>query len=171
MAVKDYVSPVTKLKQAMLYDPKEFANMIVRSIKDRGYSGYLENAHNEYNNPDGTKTIFFAWNIAKKVEPYVRVCIDLSVKEIFSDATIEKEGMNENLHEGTIDVEIVSYLMRDVEDEWGYRNGSPTRRFLRDLYDKVFNADKLNAHEKKLKGDVDALISDLKAYMKLHQPD
>ncbi len=168
MSVKDYVSPATKFKQAMLFDPKDFASAIVRSIKDRGFSGYIENIHNEYNNPDGTKTIFFSWMIAKKVEPYVRACMELNIKEVFSEAVVEGEG--ENLHEGVIEVELASYLLRDIEDEWGYRKGNPTRRFLRDLYDRVFNVDKLNAHEKRLKSDAEALISDMKAYMKLHLP-
>ncbi len=167
MSVKDYIGPVTRLKQTLVFDIKEFSAMLSRIIKDRGFAGYLEVYHNEFNNPDGSKTIAFGWVIGKKVEPYVRLCMDINVKAVVNEAVVEEKTM----YEGNLDIDLTSYLLRDIEDEWGYRNSNPTRRFLRDLYDKFLNVDKMSGHEKKLKADYDAIISDLKAYMKIHRPE
>lgn len=171
MAVKDYIGPVTRLKQELVFELKEFYSILARMIKDRGFSGYLENMHHEYNNPDGSRTIVFSWTAAKKLEPYVRACIDIDVKAVFTEAVVEKEGNEKTMLEGTLEMDLRSYLLRDIEDEWGFRGSNPTRRFLRDLYDKFLNVDKISSHEKRLKGDFEALVSDLKAYMKIHKQE
>lgn len=169
MAVKDYTGPPARLKQFMIFDFSEFYSMLTRIIKDRGFSGYIENFHSEFNNPDGTKTTVFSWGAAKKIEPYIRLCIDFDVKAVTKDTFLESEG--KTMAEGTIEFTISSYMMRDVEDEWGFRNSNPTRRFLRDLYDKFLNVDRIGTHVKRLKSDTEAAVADLKAYMKLHKSE
>lgn len=169
MSVKDYVSTATRLKQTLVYDPKEFLSMLSRIVKDRGFSGYFENVHHEFNNPDGTRTIILQITTAKKVDPYVRLCIDIGVKAIVHDVAVEKEEGEKTMAEGAIEIEFTSYILRDIEDEWGYRNKNPTRRFLRELYDKFLNVDRMATHEKRLKSDLDAIVSDVKSYIKINQ--
>lgn len=169
MTVKDFTGPPIRLKQFMIFDFGEFYSMLTRIIKDRGFSGYIENFHSEFNNPDGTKTTIFSWNAAKKVEPYTRISFDFDVKAITKDTFLESEG--KTMAEGTIELTISSYLLRDIEDEWGFRNSNPTRRFLRDLYDKFLNVDRMGSHSKRLKSDIDAMVSDIKSYFKLHKSE
>lgn len=169
MSVKDYMGPPARLKQSMVFDFKEFYSMLTRIIKDRGFSGYIENVHSEFNNPDGTKTTLLLWTAGKKVEPYIRLCIDFDIKAVTKDTFLESEGRT--MAEGTIEISLGGYMLRDIEDEWGFRNSNPTRRFLRDLYDKFLNVDRMGSHTKRLKSDVDAIVSDLKAYFKLHKSE
>jgi len=169
MAVKDYTGPVIKLKQTLVFDFKDFSSMLARMIKDRGFSGYIENYHNEFNNPDGSKTISFGWTAAKKLEPYLRQCAEFMIKAVVHETVVENDSSEKTMYEGNLEIDISSYMMRDVEDEWGFRNSNPTRRFLRDLYDKVLNVDKMATYEKRLKSDVEAIINDIKAYMKINR--
>jgi hypothetical protein len=171
MAQKDFVQPVIKVKKELTYDFKEFYSMLRSWLKDRGYDPIAELDHSDISTPEGGQKIEILLAAEKKVDPYVKLIMEIEISSNTKNVTVEQEGKKSTVQEGSILVGFGGYLKKDVEDDWTVKNKSVLRKFMRDVYDKYIGSDKLEMAETKLKDDIKKVIHDLKTYLKLHRFD
>ncbi len=75
------------------------------------------------------------------------------------------------MQEGTISASLTGYIMKDYEDEWAIKAQSPTRKLLREFYDKFVGRDRIADNENELNNDIKLIIGELKTYLKMSRVD
>ncbi len=170
MTQKDYIGPVKKISQHLVFDQKDFYRVLDGLFNNLGYR-YLETGYNEKQFANGAKKLSFIWSGERKVSVYLKLAIDLEYSSNVKDIVVEKDDKKLSLQEGDVSIGISGYLKKDIRDEWGIRHQSGTMKFLREAYDKILGKDKMGSHEAQLKKDVEKLIRDLKTYFKLTRYD
>ena len=75
------------------------------------------------------------------------------------------------MQEGNVSLTIGGYISKDIEDEWGMKVKTGFERFFRELYDKFGKGQKFEEYEGKLKKDIEAILYDIKTYLKMNRYD
>lgn len=169
MAVMDYVVPVTKIKQSLTFDFKDFYKMLKSWFKERGYSieetEYAESGH------DTEKRTHFQWKCSKKMDSYSKLVIELKLLAETKEVVLEEEDKKKTAQEGNVSITIGGYISKDIEDEWAIKVKTSFERFLRELYDKFGKGEKFEEYEGKLKKDIETIVYDIKTYLKMNRFD
>jgi len=170
MAQKEFVGKAVTIQQELVFDFKDFYKMLKSYLKDLGY-GSEEKEYHEGNLPTGERVIKFTLECDKKVEDYVKLVMNINVSAAIKDVEVEKEGKHAKVQKGKINIGISGYLKKDSEDEWAMKKKSAFLRFIREIYDKFFIHDKMEMYAKQLAKDQEALVYDLKTFLKLKRLD
>lgn len=168
MVQKDYLGPMEKVEQTLVFDQKELIKMMRIWFRDKGYT-VNEMTHSQTPTSDGKNKLILFWKVEKEVDPYATINMDVFVLAITKDVTVEEEEKKSTMQDGNLSVEVGGYVVKDVEDEWGITSKNPIRAVLREFYDKILNVDKMSKFEKQIRKDVDDFKRDLKTYMKMHR--
>ncbi|MDD4877604.1 MAG: hypothetical protein PHO02_01050 [Candidatus Nanoarchaeia archaeon] len=169
MAVMDYVVPVTKIKQSLSFEIKDFYKMLKNWMKERGYE-IEEKEYAESGHDNGHKT-HFVWKCEKKMDSYTKIIIELNFIADTKDVVLEDDEKKKTLQEGNVSIAVGGYISKDIEDEWAMKVKTGFERFLRELYDKFGKGQKFEEYEGKLKKDIETIVYDIKTYLKMHRFD
>jgi len=169
MPVMDYVVPVTKIKQSLSFEIKDFYKMLKSLFKERGY-GIEETEYAESGHEEGHKT-HFLWKCEKKMDSYSKLMIEIKFLAETRDAVLEDEDKKKTVQEGNVSLSIGGYISKDIEDEWALKVKTGIDRFFRELYDKFGKGQKFEEYESKLKKDIEAITYDIKTYLKMNRFD
>jgi len=101
--------------------------------------------------------------VRKKPDDYVKILIDVAIK-VKGLEEVRKKGSKKTMHRGSLELIFVGHMTKDYEDKWGK---NPVLLFLREVYDKWVIGDRLKDTEKMLKDDINKLVNECKAYLKL----
>ncbi len=170
MAVKDYVGSVITISQTLSFDIKELYKNLKLWFKDREY-GVAEPKYAEKFISEGKKNVSFKWVCEKKMDPYTKLVIELTFDSKASDVVVEKDDKKHVVQEGEIKLTLAPYISRDIEDEWSLRKETGLQRFIREVYDKFSKKNKYEDYERRLKKDIDAIVYDIKTYVRQHRFD
>ncbi|RME54432.1 hypothetical protein D6777_03845 [Candidatus Woesearchaeota archaeon] len=171
MAQRDFTAPVKTISQRAVLDTKAFIKYLHKIIKERHYHDAMEHSHSESTSDDGSKSISFYWTAKKKVSNYVKLVLEISFSANVKNVSIEKDGKKKLAQDGNITIELGGYIQKDYEDEWTVRKNNPLRKVLREVYDKIFDRDRMANAENQLVKDIDLLINEIKAYVKMQRID
>ncbi len=169
MGVKDYVGKATKIKQSTTFDIKELYKNLKKWIEDRGYK-ISEPNYSEKPTAEGKSTTFF-WSCGKKAETYTKLVLELNFNAQTKDVTIDKEEQTQTLQQGDVEIVVNTYISKDVEDDWAIREKSGISRLLREIYDTFTKKNTYDEYENKLKKDKEAIVYDIKTYLKMQRFD
>jgi len=167
MAIKDYIQPIVKIHSTLSFDLRELYKTMRIWLSDRGYV-IFEKRYDESPTPEGLKKTSFFWVCEKKMDPYSKIVMEIKFVAETKDVVMETEE-KEVLQEGSVDVDFGGYILKDIEEEWAIRTKTGISRFLRELYDKFGKGPKFEEYETKLKQDMDAVMYDLKTYLRMHR--
>ncbi len=170
MAQKDFLGPMEKVEQNLVFDQSELIKMLKTWLKDKGYTA-KEQAHSQKPTNDGRNKLEIFWRDEKQVDPYTKNNMDIFVEAVTKDVTVEEEERKSTMQEGKLVISIGGYVTKDIEDEWGITPKNPIRSVLREFYDKLINVDKTDRFESQIRKDVDDFKRALKTYMKMHRID
>ncbi|MFH1065440.1 MAG: hypothetical protein V1734_02965 [Nanoarchaeota archaeon] len=170
MAVMDYVVPVTKIKQHLSFELKDFYKTLKSWFKERGY-GIEETEYAESAGHEGMHRTHFQWKCSKKMDSYSKLVIEIKFLAETRDAVLEDADKKKTVQEGNVSLSIGGYISKDIEDEWALRVKTGFDRFFRELYDKFGKGQKFEEYEGKLKKDIDAITYDMKTYLKMNRYD
>lgn len=169
MGSKDLVFPTKKIEQTLTFDLDELVSILNTWFEERGY-GLLETKHVEKQGEEQRSLIKFNLCADKKVDPYVKQVIDIDFFANVKDVIVEVDEQKKKVQDGTVSVEFTGYLKKDSEDDWTLKSSKgSSKSFLRELYDKYFNKNKMDKFESDLSKDINDIIAELKAYLKLHK--
>ncbi len=170
MAVMDYVTPITKIKQSLSFDMKELYKMCQSWLKERGYK--IEEAeYAESGAGEGKQKTHFLWKCEKKMDPYTKIIIEMKLLADTANVILEEDEKKKAVQEGNVSISIGGYIEKDIEDDWALKVKTGLDRFFRELYDKFGKGQKFEEYEDKLKKDLDSVIYDIKTYLKMHRYD
>ncbi|MFH1638529.1 MAG: hypothetical protein ABIB71_08945 [Candidatus Woesearchaeota archaeon] len=170
MPQKDFLGPMEKIEQTLVFDQKDLIKMMRIWFKDKGYTIW-EKAHTQTPTNDGRNKFSMFWKVEKEVDPYVTINMDVFVLAITQDVTVEEEEKKVTMQDGKLSIDVGGYTTKDIESEWGISPKNPLTGFLRELYDKILNRDKMDRFEAQIRKDKDDFKRDLKTYMKMHRID
>ena len=168
MPQKDYIGSKIVVKQKLLtFDMDELYKMLRTWFEDRNYE-IVEKDFQEHIDEKGIRHTYFKWVISRKADNYTKLTIDLEFNSATKDVVIEKETKT-IAQRGSVEVSFRPYLLKDIEEEWRIREKGVIRKFLRELYDKVFGSDKFESYTKKLESDMQAVIADVKTFLRVRR--
>ncbi|MFH0798293.1 MAG: hypothetical protein V1906_02680 [Candidatus Woesearchaeota archaeon] len=170
MGQKDYVAPTKTIEQHAIIDLNEFIKQLHSIIKERGYPTLMEQSHKESNSDSG-RNVSFYWYAVKKPSNYVKIYLEVIFSANVKNVSIEKDEAKHTMQEGTLSVSLTGYIMKDYEDEWAIKAQSPTRKLLREFYDKFVGRDRIADNENELNNDIKLVIGELKTYLKMSRVD
>jgi outer membrane receptor for ferrienterochelin and colicin len=171
MAQRDFTAPVKSISQRAIVDIRDFIKYLHKIIKERGYHAPMEQSHKEHTDDQGNQTISFYWYAKKKVSNYVKLVMEIQFSANVKNVSIEKDGKKKVLQDGNLSLELGGYIEKDYEDEWTVRKESSLRKVLRELYDKFLDRDRMANAENTLVEDINLIINEIKAYVKMHRLD
>jgi len=157
----DYPLFKTKLKHKGIFDLSDAYNIAYDWIIGEGYE-IQETSYSE--TVSGAKEVVINWKCYDKLSDYFRSVINVKFHIIgMSDVEVEKDGVKQKLNKGQFEFHVEGILQRDWKDQW---EDKPFK-FLRKLYDNFLIAERIEQYEYLLMGDVDDLVSYMKAYLNL----
>jgi len=158
MAQKDFMGTRRIGAEDIVFDSKELFKDMFSWLNEHGYD-YEEVDHEEAMLDEGVKRISMEFGAVKKANEYVKQHIDISVSMKIKDVEVK----DKKKQKGSIKLEFEAYLKKDYAGEWD----APFARFVREVYDKFVYRGKLAELGSDLTGDLDKLIIELKAFLKL----
>jgi len=170
MAVMDFVVPVVKLKQSLSFDMKDLFKAFQSLLKERGYK-IEEREYSESSPADNEQKTHFLWKCEKKVDYYTKQVIEIKFLADSTHVVIEQDDRKKAMQEGNVSVAIGGYIEKDIEDDWALKVKTGFDRFVRELYDKFGKGPKFEEYEGKLRKDIEAVVFDIKTYLKMHRFD
>lgn len=167
MVQKDYIGPKVKIMQASLaFGLDDLYRMMRHWYEDRGYI-IVEKEYKEFVDAKGTKQTLFEWEVGKKADDYTKVMMDVEFGAQTKDVTVESIGKKVGLQKGSVSIGFRAYLYKDIEEEWKVSDKGAIGKFLREFYDRFVAKDKFEGYSKKLNEDLQAVINDIKTFLKL----
>lgn len=98
-----------------------------------------------------------------KVDEYVKYVIEAPI-ELKDLKEVTKKGAKGRFFQGKFKIIFKGHLVMDYEDKW---EKNAVTIFLREVYDKYIIKSRVEKMEKELKGDIDKLVDEIKAFLKL----
>ena len=112
-----------------------------------------------------SKDIEVSWLATKKVTDYFKFQINvIFIVQGLSQVELNKEGQKVNTNKGTVQLKVKGILIKDYDGKF---ESTPTKKFMRGIYEKWIIASRVNQMERKLAGDADELLIQAKAYLDL----
>lgn len=171
MGVKDFLSPAKTISSTLTYDQKELYKYFQKWLSERGYD-VAEIDYTEKILSEGKKLYAFTWICDKRVDDYTKFMISIDFKAEAENVHIElHDGKKKTAQQGSVTAKIVTYMEKDIESEWALTKRSPYNSLMREIYDKMITKGKWASYQAKLGKDAQALMTDLKTYLKTHRYD
>lgn len=170
MGQKDYVAPTKTIEQYTVIDLNDFIKQLHSIIKERGYPTLMEQSHKE-SSSDGGRNVSFYWYAVKKPSNYVKIFLEVIFSATVKNVAVDHDGGKNTMQEGIVSVSLTGYIMKDYEDEWAMKIESPTRKLLREFYDKFIGRDRIADNEGELNNDMRLIQGELKTYLKMSRVD
>lgn len=162
MAEKDTIFE-GKVKQTDIFDFKELYNFLYKWLVDEGYKVDEKN-YSEKVTPGG-KEIEIEWEAKKKVSDYFRFVLKPKWRILgMTDVEVEKNGKKFKMNKGQVEIKLGAILEKDYEARW---EGNPFYKFLRDVYNKYIIRARIEDYERKLFGEADEFLAQIKAFLAL----
>lgn len=162
MAEKDTIFS-GKLKQAGIFDFKEFYSFCYDWLNDQGYK-VTEKTYSEQVTGD-SKKIDINWEAKKKVSDYFKFVIKMDWQLLgLKNIKVKKEDKEISMNSGSIEIKFKAIIVKDYENRW---EDQPFWKFLRGVYDKYIIRSRIDDYEDKLKDDLDELIAQSKSFLAL----
>jgi len=169
MGQKDFVTQDQTIRKTLIYNQKDLYQYFVKWFSDRHYN-IVEYEYEEKVLQSGVRKINWKWVPEKREEYYVKNKIDFRFEAKIMDIIVEdSKGHKQKRQEGTIEVKMKGFIERDVEDDWTLNKEHPTKRLLREMYDKLVSKKKLSKYEDVLKKDIKNILNDLRNYIKTYK--
>lgn len=160
MAEKDSVFK-GKLKQAGIFDFKEFYSFVYDWLKGEGY-GVSEKTYSEKVAGDA-KDIDVNWEAKKKVSDYFKFVIKVDWKILgMKKVKVKKEDKEVSMNSGLIELKFSSVLVKDYENKW---EDHPFWKFMRGIYDRYIIRTRIDSYEGNLGDETDELIAQCKSFL------
>lgn len=155
-----------KVKQTGLFNYKDFYTFAYKWLVDEGYK-VDEKVYSEKVGGGGAKEVDIEWECKKKVSDYFRFVLKAKWK-ILGMTTVEAEDPNTKkttkLEKGQVEIKVAAILEKDYEHRW---ENTAFLKFMRAVYDKYLIRGRIEDYEKKIFGESDEFIAQLKAFLSL----
>jgi len=165
MAQKDFIGPDQTIKRTLTYNQKDLYRYFLKWFQDRHYD-IVELEYDEKILESGERKINWRWVPTKKVEYYVDLVIDFRFEAKTKDVMIETKSHKTKRQKGSVEGKFRGYVMRDVEDDWKLNKEQPTKRLIREMYDKLVSKKKMARYEDELKEDIRNIMNDFRNYVR-----
>ena len=152
----DYIVTNLTVEQEGRFDLQELYAFAKNWILKRQY----DLSEKEYKTTQTEKgnLLRIKWWAFKKVDDYTKFNYDI----LFLGSNLKKLASKDHeIVEGTLFIEIESYIEKDYEEIWGK---SPVTQFLREVFDKLFLRGKFGQYETELKEESYAFRDALKRF-------
>ncbi len=135
---------------------QELLDLLRKWCKKHNYD--IEEKEHRSKETEAGKVLAIKWACDRKQDDYhkyyLKVKLELSkAKEAVVDG--------ENVFEGELKCSFDAELQRDYENRWQ----KPSQRFLRAVYDRFFMEDKGERMHRRLRQDLDSLVTEIKRYL------
>ncbi len=171
MSVKDFLSPAKTINSTLTYDQKELYRYFQKWLSERGYD-IAEIDYTEKILSEGKKLYAFNWLCDKRVDDYTKFMISIDFKAQAENVQIElHDGKKKTAQHGTVTVKIATYMEKDIDSDWTLNKRTAYSTLIREIYDKMVVKGKWASFQGKLGKDAQALMNDLKTYLKTHRYD
>jgi hypothetical protein len=150
-----------KIKQAGIFDFKEFYNFAYDWLREEGYK-VTEKTYSEKVAGDA-KDIDIEWIAKKKVSDYFRYLIKMDWKILGMKKTkVKKEDKEISMNSGLVEIKFAAVLVKDYEHKW---EDHPFWKFLRGIYDKYIIRSRVDDYEDRIIEETDELIAQCKSFL------
>lgn len=171
MGVKDFLGPPKTITTTLVFDQKELYNYLKKCFGKRGYD-IDESEYTEKILADGRKLYAFVWKIDKRVDDYTKCIFMLEYKAEAENVQIElHDGKKKTAQSGSVNIKINPLLEKDIESEWTLNKQKAYQTLIREIYDKMVVKGKWSRYQSQLSSDLNAILSDIKTYLKTHRYD
>lgn len=169
MVQRDFVGTDLAIIKTLTYNQKDLYRYFQKWFTERHYD-MIETEYEEKALQDGTKKINWRWLPEKRIESYTKLIIDFRFEAKIKDVLVEdSKGNKKKMQDGTIEGKFRGYIYRDVEDDWKLTKEQPTRRLLREAYDKLVMKKKMARYEDEVKEDIKNIMDNFRTYIKTYQ--
>ncbi|MBR9706119.1 hypothetical protein GOV14_03735 [Candidatus Pacearchaeota archaeon] len=160
MAEKDKIFQ-GKIKQAGIYDFKEFYSFIYDWLLGDGYK-VKEKRYSEKVAGDA-RDIDINWQAKKRISDYFRFYIKLDWKILGQKKIkVKRENKEISLNSGVLEIKFTAILVKDYEHRW---ENHPFWKFLRGMYERYIIKSRVDDYEDKLMEELDELIAQCKSFL------
>ena len=166
MTQKDFIGPDQTIKRTLTYNQKDLYQYFLKWFSERHYD-IIELEYDEKVLDSGTRKINWRWIPEKKCEYYVKLIIDFRFEAKVNDVMVEtSKGNKKKMQEGYVEGKFRAYILRDVESDWTLNKENPTKRLIREMYDKLISKKKMSRYEDEVKEDMKNIMNDFRTYVK-----
>jgi len=163
MAEKDTLFS-SKIKYNGIVDFPEFYKFCYNWLVDEVGLLVAEEKYAEKISGD-SKNIDIAWSGSKKITDYFKEEVKITFQIIgLTKIEIVKDGKKIKTNNGSVEVKVKGVLVRDYEGKF---ETTPSKKFMRSIYEKWVIPSRLNEFEGKIIGDCDEFLSQAKAFLDL----
>ncbi len=157
MSEKDIIVPKLVLKAVTVFDIKAFYKILKNWFSEFGYNVKEEEFTSVIN--EGTE---IKWEASRFVDDYTKFIIKTTIKFNNVKYVETKKG---KMTQAEVNVKLVSLIESDYQERWE----KPTTKFLRGVYDKFIQSDKVGDYRKELINDTNNVFNEIKAYLNLQK--
>lgn len=170
MPQMDFISPVKTITKSLVYNQKDLYKFLMKWFAERHYA-IVELDYTEKDLGEGKKLYGFNWANEKKIEEFTKLIIEVGFEAKAINTMVETENGQRKAQKGEVKVEFKGFVLKDVEDDYTLSKEAPQRRLLKEIYAKFIGNKRMNRFEAQLGKDINAIITDLKTYLKAHRYD
>ncbi len=165
MSEKKYIVKGLQINYKGLFNVKEFYKFLDKFLQDYGYD--KNEAFNEEKAHKGGKDILLKLEPFRTVSDYAKNFIQLKISMTgIKEVEIVKDDKKVKMNDGTIKIQIASYLKSDKEGRWEQK---PLFIFFRTLVDKFVYKVYISHLEKELEKDTKQLYHSIKSFFNLYR--
>jgi len=152
-----------KVKQTDIFDFKEMYNFLYKWLVDEGYKVDEKN-YSEKVTATG-KELEIEWEAKKKISDYFRFVLKPKWRILgMTSVEVDKDGKKVGMNKGQVEIKVGAILEKDYEARW---ENSAFLKFLRGVYDKYIIRARVEGYEKKLFGEADEFLAQMKSFLAL----
>jgi hypothetical protein len=169
MAQIDYISPVKTISKTTTYNQQNLYKYLMKWFTERHYD-IIEGDYAE-KLVDGAKTYHFKWANEKRISEFTKINIKVDFNAKAEDVIQETTKGKRKVQKGDITIKFKGFINKNVEDDNTLSNRPPESFLLGAIYEKFIAKRRMARFEEQLKEDLDAIIKDVKTYLKSHRYD
>jgi hypothetical protein len=153
---------IVERNKSVKFEGKFVLDDVYKTIAKWGKNKQYNICENEYaTKKDGKlQTLKIRLDVYKKITDYVKIGLFVIVKA--TDISNIKYK-NKNMQEGSILINLTSYVKKDYEDTWTRKT---TSRFLRELYERFIVSNRFDKYEEEIGNDLKSLKLCLKDFFR-----
>jgi len=112
-----------------------------------------------------SKNIDIEWSGTRKITDYFKFEVKVKFKILgLKKVEVKREGVQEKMNEGNIEIKIASILIRDWQGKF---EENAFQKFFRAIYEKWIIPSRIDEFETKLVGDSNEFLEQAKSYLDL----
>lgn len=161
MSERDFVADVLQVTYQGVFDFDGLYKALYRWFQKYRY-GFKENDYKEFKE-GGVKKLSLKWSASRRVTDYIRYVFEvgLSVDKMQDVMVKNKKKMS-----GSVTLNIAAYIEKDYEEQW---SNTKMMKFIREVYDRFVTGSKIQAMQKELLGEMNALRAEMKSFLDLQK--